>query len=124
MEKIKISIGNNEFKAFLYETPTAKSILKALPFKAKVNTWGDEIYCIAPVDCDLEEGAKAEVDIGKLAYWPNMPAFCIFFGQTPLSSGEKPVAAGPVNVFGRLEKIDIDILRQVEDGEEILVELI
>ncbi|TFF90402.1 MAG: hypothetical protein EU548_03160, partial [Promethearchaeota archaeon] len=29
--------------------------------------------------------------------------FCIFWGPTPASSGEKPVAASPVNVFAKIE---------------------
>ncbi|MBK8501629.1 MAG: hypothetical protein IPL46_05155 [Saprospiraceae bacterium] len=53
--------------------------------------WGDEIYFHAPTQTRLESHAKAEVNVGDLAYWPTMPAFCIFFGPTPASfSDETP----------------------------------
>ena len=49
-----------------------------------------------------EPDARAEVEVGDLAYWPAGPAFCIFFGPTPVSTGDQPRAYSPVNVFGRV----------------------
>ena len=91
-------------------------------FNANVNCWGDEIYFEIPVQSNLEEHAKAEVSVGDLAYWPNMPAFCIFFGATPVSTGSAPVAASPVNVFGKLSRVDLENLRRIPDGENVTVE--
>ena len=102
MTKIQIVIGDQLFSATLLETPTAETLKSALPFESIASTWGDEIYCEAPTNSALESDAKAEVQVGDLAYWPTMPAFCIFFGPTPVSSGDQPVAAAAVNVFGRL----------------------
>ncbi len=51
-----------------------------------------------------------------------MPAFCIFFGSTPASRGATPVAASPVNVFGRLLMVDLTELRQIRCGDVITVE--
>ena len=52
--------------------------------------------------------------------------FCIFFGKTPASRSDNEIRpASPVNVFGKLEEIDSDIivkLRRVADGETIRVE--
>ena len=108
-------------KAQLFDTPTAKRIGEALPFTARVMTWGDEFYFAVPVQAALETGAKAVVDIGALAYWPAMPAFCVFFGPTPVSHGQEARAASPVNVFGKLSEVDLDLLRSVRDGEEVTV---
>ncbi len=102
MQKIKISVENVSVEAELLDTPTAKKILEALPLESSVNVWGDEIYFDVPVSLDPEPDARAEVDVGDLAYWPAGPAFCIFFGPTPVSVGDEPRAYSPVNVFGKV----------------------
>jgi hypothetical protein len=121
--RIKISAGNKIFHAELYDTPTGLAISNALPFESTANIWGDEIYFEVPAQTALEPEARARVEVGDLAYWPSMPAFCIFFGATPVSHDGTPVAASAVNVFGRLEEVDVEALRRVRDGERILVEL-
>ena len=120
--KIIIQFATYKVEAELFDTPTGRAIFEALPFQENVNRWGEEIYFGVGVDTPLEPGAKAEVAIGDLAYWPNMPAFCIFFGPTPASSGNGPVAASPVNVFGKLKMPDPVELTQIPDGENITVE--
>ena len=47
--------------------------------------------------------------------------FYVFFGKTPASTNEKPRAASPVNIFGKVIG-DIDIFKNVKDGEEIIIE--
>lgn len=124
MNRIKISIAAKTFLAELYDTPTGNAIKEVLPFDSTASTWGDEIYFSVPASSSLEPDAQAEVEVGELAYWPSMPAFCIFFGPTPVSSGSQPVAASPVNVFGKLESEDPNELRSIGVGEKITVELI
>jgi hypothetical protein len=102
MEKISISVENVSVEAEMFDTPTADKIFKALPFESAVNVWGDEIYFDIPLSLDQEPDARADVEIGDLAYWPAGPAFCIFFGPTPVSTGDQPRAYSPVNVFGRV----------------------
>ncbi len=102
MQKIKISVENVSVEAELLDTPTAKKILESLPLESSVNVWGDEIYFDVPVSLEPEPDARAEVDVGDLAYWPAGPAFCIFFGPTPVSVGDEPRAYSPVNVFGKV----------------------
>lgn len=117
--KIRIQFENYTVDATLMNTPTGKAIFESLPVKSTVNTWGDEIYFGVPVDVNLEPGAISEVEIGDLAYWPPMPAFCIFFGLTPASLDDNPAAASPVNVFGKLKATDIEQLRRIQDGESV-----
>ena len=121
MPQIRIQIGERVFTAQLFETPTADALITALPLESSSITWGDEIYFGVPFRTPLEPDARSEVEIGTLAYWPTMPAFCIFFGPTPVSIGDEPRAASPVNVFGKLIEPDLEILRQVRDGERIEV---
>jgi len=102
MDKISISIGNVSVEAETLDTPTAGKILEALPFESTANVWGDEIYFDIPLNLDPEPDARADVAVGDLAYWPAGPAFCIFFGPTPVSTGNQPRAYSPVNVFGRV----------------------
>ncbi len=96
---------------------TAKAILNALPFESRVNRWGDEIYFTIPVD-SKPENATTDVDVGDVAYWPPGKALCIFFGPTPVSEGEKPKPASPVNVVGKV-KGDATVLRAARDGAAV-----
>ena len=75
---ILIQVGQIEVVAELNNTNTAQAIWEALPIKARVNLWGDEIYFSIPLSLDLENGQEL-VDIGDLGYWPTGKAFCIFF---------------------------------------------
>ena len=119
--KVIISFATYQVEAELYDTPTGRAVFDALPIQRNVNRWGEEIYFGIPVQSSLEDEARAEVAVGDLAYWPNMPAFCIFFGPTPVSSGSEPVAASPVNVFGRLLKVELEALNRIPDGENVTV---
>jgi len=121
MKTISITAGKVSLRAELNEGPTAEKIWQALPIEAKANTWGDEIYFGIPVRAEEEPGAKEDVEVGQLGYWPPGNAFCIFFGPTPASSGGTPRAASPVNLLGRVLG-DAKELRKVRDGETLRLE--
>ena len=121
MTDIILEIGAIVLEATINDTPTAKAILKALPFESSANTWGDEIYFHTPAQTRLEVNAQALVEVGDLAYWPSMPAFCIFFGPTPASTDDQPQAASAVNVFGRLNEVNLEKLRQIRGGEKVTI---
>ena len=118
--QIKIKAGSVTVLAELLNTKNAETIWQALPFKSKVNTWGDEIYFSIPLKMDLEAGQEI-VEFGDLGYWPPGSAFCIFFGLTPMSSQDEIRAASAVDIFGRLED-DPDLFKKVTDGEDVVVE--
>lgn len=120
MASITISSGEIILKAELLDTPTARAIEKALPFEGRVNVWGEEIYFPIPVALEQEPEAREEVEVGELGYWPVGKAFCIFFGPTPVSTGEKPHADSPVNVFGKLLD-DPGPLKNLQSGDIIHV---
>jgi hypothetical protein len=61
------------------------------------------------------------VNKGDLGYWPSGPAFCIFFGPTPMSRGEEIRPASAVNVFGKVAG-DLTVLKKVRSGSAIVVE--
>jgi uncharacterized protein len=88
--------------AILDSTPTAQAVWEALPLLGAAQLWGEEVYFDVPLNLALESGARAEVGVGDIGYWPQGPAIALFFGPTPASRGQSPVAASPVNVFGRI----------------------
>jgi hypothetical protein len=118
---ITIRFASYQIDAELFDTPTGRAIYESLPIHENVSLWGDEIYFEIPVEVGLESGSRAAVTVGDLAYWPNMPAFCIFFGPTPASTGDTPVAASAVNIFGKLLTVDADMLRKVPDTSKVTV---
>ena len=120
--RIIISFASYQVEAEVFDTPTGRAIYEELPIRANTSTWGEEIYFGVDAQAQLEDGAQAEVSVGELAYWPKLPAFCIFFGPTPVSTGDRPVAASPVNVFGKLLNMEPGNLARIPDGENVVVE--
>lgn len=119
--KIRIMVGNVELDAELNDSPTARKIAGVLPLSTPFSTWGEEIYFTVPVEADLDDTAREVVEPGDLGYWPTGRAFCIFFGQTPMSSPGKIVPAGAVNIIGRVLG-DAGRLKNVMEEGEIRVE--
>ena len=122
-QRIKIRAGDVEVVAELNDAPTAKAVAAALPIRAKGNRWDGEIYFAIPVKAGLEPDSRDVLEVGELGYWPTGSAFCIFFGPTPASSGDKPRAASAVNILGRIDG-DVSALWDVPDGAEIVVETV
>lgn len=118
--RITISSRPVKLQARLLDTPTADAIWKALPLSAPANTWGQEIYFAIPVQAGLDQTAAEVLSIGDLGYWPSGAAFCIFFGPTPISCRGEIRAAGPVNIFGRVEG-DCAALKGIAAGSRVLV---
>ncbi|MGF1724886.1 cyclophilin-like fold protein [Photobacterium nomapromontoriensis] len=118
MTNIIIRINNNDYLATLNKTDTAQSILSSLPIKGRIKRWGEEIYFSIPLVIDECPDAKTEVEVGDLAYWPPGQAFCVFFGSTPYSQADKPVAASPVNVFGSLLELPSQLF-DIKDNAQV-----
>jgi uncharacterized protein len=115
----RIRAGEVEMLAVLNDSRTAEAIWEALPIQAKGNRWGDEIYFSIPLALEPEDPREV-VERGDLDYWPPGNAFCIFFGPTPMSSGDEVRPASPVNVFGHLEG-DPTILKRVPNGARVAI---
>lgn len=119
--KIRIRAGEVELEAELNDSETAGHVYEALPLRASVQRWGEEIYFEIPVNTDPAPDARDEMEVGELGYWPVGRAFCIFFGPTPASSSDEPRAASPVNPLGQVRG-DATVLTQVPNGAEIRLE--
>ena len=119
-KKIKITAGQIEMTAELNDSKVAEQLWDSLPIDAIGNRWGDEIYFSIPVRTE-GENLQEVVEIGDIAYWPEDPAFCIFFGPTPVSSGNEIKPANPVQVLGKLLGNPKDF-KEVKSGTKIILE--
>ena len=102
------------------ETPTVARLRATTPFTAAVNRWGDEVYFETPVSAPLEDDARAQMDVGEVAYWPDGNALAIFFGRTPVSVDDRPRAYSPCNIVGTVSG-DVSPLRLVQTGATVEV---
>lgn len=119
--RMTIGAGSVTMEAELNESQTAQQIWHKLPIVGQANTWGDEIYFRIPVDVAEAPDARADVEVGELGYWPQGRAFCIFFGPTPASTDDKPRAASPVNIVGRVLG-ESAAFRDVPAGATVILE--
>ncbi len=118
---IKITIKDISLRAVLNNTKTAKAIFNSLPVEAIPEKWGDEFYFEVPVEMPLDETATTKVKVGDIGYWPPGNALAIFFGPTPISSGEDPVPASDVNIVGKVLD-DATILKIIKGIHKIRME--
>jgi uncharacterized protein len=105
----------------LCEGPTAEALWEVLPIESRASLWGEEIYFPISLSSEGEPDAREEVEVGTVAYWPPGDALCLFFGPTPASTGERPRAASPVTVVGKVAS-GIEDCRRVSSGERLRVE--
>jgi uncharacterized protein len=100
-----------------------RAILENLPIEVSVNRWGDELYSEKTKIGETEKGAKRQVNLFDVAYWPEGNALCLFYGPTPISKEGKIMAYSPVNVVGRIipsENEKEDILEKIKDSTKVI----
>jgi uncharacterized protein len=118
--KLRIEAGKTQLTVELRDTPTAKALLAALPFEARAQTWGEEVYFTTPVSAKLEADAKQVVEPGTVCFWTQGDALALPYGRTPISTDDKPKLANPCNVLGSIVG-DPKALARIKAGEKITV---
>ena len=112
--KIVIETDEFEVEATLLEDDrpeTCDAVWEALPFEGKASQFKEEIYFDIPVDIGPED-ATPNTEQGDVSFWPEGPAFCVFYGDS------QPVS--PVNTFARIGE-DIEKFEGVQNGDLVKV---
>ena len=122
MKTLILKIGPISLVAELLDTPTAKEILKHVPFTSSVNTWGNEVYFETPISVSKETNAKDIVEAGELAFWVEGSCIAIGFGPTPISQGNEIRLAAKANIWGQ-SLTDVKLLSKAKDGDPVSVEI-
>ena len=115
MRKMRIVCGDFSTVAEMLDgvrPVTCEAIWKALPLEGRVEIWKEEVYFDIPLRIGAENPTP-RTTAGDVAYWPEGPGFCIFFGRS------QPIS--PVNTFARIQE-GIEKFRRVRSGDRIRVE--
>ena len=118
--RIRLDFGGLVLDAELFDTPTASAIAAALPITGAALTWGEEVYFEIPVGVARENDARAVIEPGEIAYWPEGRAIAIGFGRTPISKVGETRLASPCNIWAKALG-DVKSLAKVKEGVKIRV---
>jgi len=121
--QIQIRIADITLTATLRDTPTAETILAALPIESRAQTWGEEVYFSTPVSVELEPDARDVVQAGELAFWIEGSCIAIGFGRTPISQGDEIRLAALTNIWADTAD-DVRQLKIIQTGDPIHVDVI
>jgi hypothetical protein len=112
-----MQIGGVELQGQLDDSPLAARIWDLLPFECHGETWGEEVYFPVQLEDDNPDPVDT-VKVGDIAYWPDGPDLCVFFGRTPKSTDDTPVVASPVTVVGTFgcDPTDFRMMRRERRG--------
>lgn len=117
-----LRVDDLELPGQLGDGPVARELAAALPVAGAGAAWGDAFQVPVAESVVSEEAATRDraspgVERGDLAFWPERRTLWIFFGPTPLSPEEDPVAPARLVPVGRVD--GSEHLREVRDAEEI-----
>jgi len=118
---ILFEISDLKIKCKTLNNTTSQKLLKLMPIKAKIATWGNEIYFVAPNnDIAVENDAKEVFNLGEIAFWNQGSAIAIGFGKTPASKKDEIRLISKANHWANAyNPEDLKKLKAFKDGESI-----
>jgi hypothetical protein len=118
--RIRIEWPRGAVTLLLDPTPTSAQLVAALPFTARAETWGEEVYFATPVSAKLESSAKQVVPPGTVCFWVDGGALALPYGATPISKHGESRLVTRCNVLGQVVG-DARALASVRAGDSIRV---
>ena len=119
LQHVIFRAGQTYFDGELHDNAIVTAINQELPISSMVKRWGEEIYFDVPVKI-ANTTPTLEVKVGDIAYWPEGPCLCIFFGKTPASRREEPRPASAVTIVGHTDA-STALLRSIREGTRIVL---
>jgi len=120
--RIRIAWPKGAASAVLSDTPTARALVKALPLKARAQTWGEEVYFEIPVAGKVEPNAAQVVPAGTVCFWVEGSSLALPWGRTPISEGDEPKLVTRCNILGKIDG-DAKRLASVHSGDAITISM-
>ena len=123
---IFFEISDLKIKCKTLNNKTSQKLLKLMPIKAKIATWGNEIYFDAPNnDIAVEDDAKEVFNLGEIAFWNQGSAIAIGFGKTPASKKDEIRLISNANHWANAyNPKDLKKLKAFKDGQPIKVSIL
>lgn len=118
---VRFQTVQGSFEGVLDDEAISRKLVGCLPIQARVMRWGDEIYFNVPLKM-ANIKPTCEVKVGDIAYWPDGPCLCIFFGKTPASTNQEPRPASDVTIIGHTDA-PVMLLRSMKEGASINIVL-
>jgi hypothetical protein len=118
--RLRLESGGVRIELELRDCATTRALIAALPFEARGQTWGDELYFSTPVSAKLEAEAKQVVEPGTVCFWTQGDALALPWGPTPISTDGKPKLANPCSVLGKVVG-DPKSLAKIKSGAKISI---
>ena len=119
-QRVVLRAGPISFSGMFSDKAISRALLQQLPISSTVNRWGDEIYFEVPVKMRNVQPTM-DVKVGDIAYWPEGPCLCIFFGRTPASQRGEPRPASEVTIIGHTDT-SVEHLRSITEGMKIVLD--
>ena len=123
---ILFEISDLKIKCKTLNNKTSQKLIKLMPIKAKIATWGNEIYFDAPNnDIAVEDDAKEVFNLGEIAFWNQGSAIAIGYGKTPASKKDEIRLISNANHWANAyNPKDLKKLKAFKDGQPIKVSIL
>ena len=123
---ILFEISDLKIKCKTLDNKTSQKLIKLMPIKSEIATWGNEIYFDAPNnDIAVENDAKEVFNLGEIAFWNQGSAIAIGFGKTPVSKKDEIRLISKANHWANAYiPEDLKKLKAFKDGEPIKVSIL